>query len=394
MTACATSRDQGLPTGVEINCPEGKRQAIDCRMAFEQFRTTLKFDVKVIHEMGGGIGLGAQQLINLDSITGDLLAHLRQVCVEYNSCVLSREEYAEETKYLRRAQAQIRKTASVLPGGASSPSTPFMLPMDAGESGLKPKPALQKTKPSKSPKVRPDITEDQVLQELDGLDKQVMSLAGDRGNLKSKGGTAEAVEKAKTGKPEITGGIRLDYSLTARRKIEAPRGMTTYENIKFYPGATLRSGDQFKIQFVTDNDGYVYVINFDPTGKVQTIFPHPEVGVDNRVRAGQRYELPPSSSWYFMDEVKGKETMYIIAAPFPVRNLDALLLDLKRGDKGARSQLQSARLRGALDVLTRGIGGVISDPEDTTGAGVQSPDKEAGPERSQITTVRIEFNHQ
>jgi len=86
--------------------------------------------------------------------------------------------------------------------------------------------------------------------------------------------------------------------------------------------------------------------------------------------------------------------MYIIAASFPIRNLDALLSDLKKGEKDPRSNLQTARLRGSLDVLTRGIGGVISDPEDTTGTSIQSTDKEATYDKSQITTVRIDFNHQ
>jgi hypothetical protein len=401
MAACATSRDKGLPLGVEVNCPDGKRQAIDCRMAFEQFKYTLNFDIKTIKETQVGFGLGVQPLINLDSITGDLLAHLRQVCIEYNNCLLTREEYVKETKYLREAQAKIRKAASSMLGFGPSTPANFPLPTEGGGWGAKPggwgaKPKLEKQEINqpRMPAISPDMTEDVVLQELDNLDKKMISLAEQRKILISKGGGTEAIEMAKTDETEITGGIQLEYSITARRKIGVQKGITNYESIKFYPGATLRSGDQLKIHFITDNDGFVYVINFDSSGKVQTIFPHPEVGFDNKVRAKQRYELPPLTSWYFLDEVKGKETMYIIATRFPVRNLDALLLDLKKGEKDPRSKLQSSRLRGALDVLTRGIGGVISDPEDTTGTSVQSKDKETTPEKSQITTIRIDFNHQ
>ncbi|HWR57322.1 MAG TPA: DUF4384 domain-containing protein [Thermodesulfovibrionales bacterium] len=402
MTACATSGPQGLPSGVEIKCPDGKRQAIDCRMAFEQFRTTLKLDVKAIKEMGGGIDLGAQSLVNLDSITGDLLAHLRQVCIEYNNCLLTRQEYIQETKYIRRAHAKIRNIASIQQGDGANiatiqqvnePSAPPS-PEDTVGTEPKPKPGSQKIKNPKGSTASRAASEDWILQELDSLDNKIRSLATKKGIPISKGGDTEIIKISKPDEPEVTGGIHLEYSLKARRKSGVQKGVTNYEDIKFYPGDTLKSGDQFKIHFMTDNDGYVYVINFDSSGKVQTIFPHPDIGSDNKVRARQRYVLPPSKKWYFLDEVKGKETMYIIAVPFPIRNLDALLSDLRKGGKDTHSKIESARLRGSLDVLTRGIGGVMSEPEYTTGTSIQSADKEDTYRKSQITTIRIDFNHQ
>jgi hypothetical protein len=84
ITGCATLKE-GAPTGKEIACPDGKRPLMDCRMAFEQYQRSLKLDLGVIQSFGTGIGFGAQPMISLDSITGDLMAHQYQVCTEYNN---------------------------------------------------------------------------------------------------------------------------------------------------------------------------------------------------------------------------------------------------------------------------------------------------------------------
>ena len=126
-TACATFKE-GAPTGKEVVCPDGNRPLMDCRMAFEQYQRTLKLDVGVIEQFGAGIGFGVQPLISLDSITGDLLAHQHQVCVEYNNCLISKGEYVAEQRYLRRAQMKIREMANTAKIGFDGTPPPVSMP--------------------------------------------------------------------------------------------------------------------------------------------------------------------------------------------------------------------------------------------------------------------------
>jgi hypothetical protein len=192
----------------------------------------------------------------------------------------------------------------------------------------------------------------------------------------------------------------LNYSIIVRRKKSSGVGQTKkrYERIEFYPGVQLLSGDQFKLRFETDSDGYVYIVNFDSSGKPQTIFPHREIEMDNRVTAGVLYEVPPDG-YYELDTVTGKESIYFIAAPFKIPHVDRLISEPQEGSSEFESRVQSARVRGALDSLTRGIARIVKE-EDSGGVGnkqsaTQKPEaeREEVSQRLGMTAVRIDFDH-
>jgi len=397
--ACVTTRE-GAPTGKAISCPDGPRPLMDCTMAFEQYKRVIKFDLNVIQNFGTGVGIGAQPLINLDSITGDLMAHQYQVCIEYNNCMITKNEYVTEQRYLRRAQLKIREMANTARIGIDASMAP---PMGAPPS-MPPTPPSQPLGQMDDKGLRPDVGLDQkiaeaqnipapdvktgaeaggdspaIFDELNNLGNKMQALIQKRGV----GVTAAppALEETKEAKK-----VNINYSLKVRRPKTLPVTKNTeYEPVKFSQGVTLKTGDQFRVSFKTDNDGYVYVINFDGAGKAQIIFPHMEAGADNFVKGGMAYEIPSASAnWYYLDEVTGKETLYVIASPFKIANLDALVADLRQGKGGGtQATLKTARLRGSLDALTRGVGVMPGEtPEEKSGM------------PSLISNERIEFNHQ
>jgi hypothetical protein len=91
---------------------------LDCKKDYDQFARTFRADVGIIEQAAVGFGLGAQQLMRLDSLTADLLAHKRQVCIDYNNCILTRQEYKNEMAYIRRAQLKVREVASQFGSGS------------------------------------------------------------------------------------------------------------------------------------------------------------------------------------------------------------------------------------------------------------------------------------
>lgn len=374
VTACATFKE-GAPTGKEIACPDGTRPLMDCRMAFEQYQRSLKLDLGVIQSFGTGIGFGAQPMISLDSITGDLLAHQYQVCLEYNNCLISKNEYVAEQRYLRRAQMKIREMANTAKIGFEGTPQPLTMQKPADQIPV-PDITMGDGKPSFS------LTGagNPILDELNGLDQKIQALTQKRGVQVGVGNVPATADAD----PMTLKKINIEYSIRARReKSVSAAGTPEYEPVSFYPGATLKTGDQFKINFMADGNGYVYVINFDSQGKALIIFPHPEAGTGNQVKAGQTFEIPSSpANWYYLDDAKGQETLYIVASPFPIPNLDRLVSDLKENKGGAQSILKTARLRGSLNALTRGVGVSID--------GKSGQD----PKQSIMMTERIEFNHQ
>ncbi len=379
IVACASGK-VGRPTEIWTTCPDGKRQILDCQMAFDQFARTVKADLGVVQSFGAGFGLGAQKLISLDSINGDLLAHSRQICIDYNNCLLNIEEYKRERRYLLRAQYKIRLAAYWASVGSGSiaadqeaPSPPGIADIEefkwamAGYQG-------SSTEAQETSSPTEEVTEEAytknesfkdeskhtVLNELDELNKEIKKVAAKKESQKT------ISREAKGG---VSKSVRLEYSIIARRKISGTGKLKSeFKKINFQPGVKLISGDQFKIQFVTDGDGYVYILNFDSSGKAQIIFPHPDIALDNKVTAGRRYEVPGPNDWYYLDDVTGKETLYLIAVPFPIRNLDKLVSELRRGESGINSRVQTARLRGALNALTeRGVGGIVKEDSEKHG---------------------------
>lgn len=406
LTGCATAKE-GVPTGQTFQCPEGPRQMMDCRMAFEQYKRVLKFDLNVIQNFGTGVGVGAQPLINLDSITGDLMAHQYQVCLEYNNCMISAKEYVAEQRYLRRAQLKIREMAntarvgigmdssmapSVGPPSSMPPPTPQSQSMgQMGDQGMRPDIGVDQKMAEAQNVPAPDSTGGTetastpvIFEQLSNLETKMRTLIQQRGVGVSITPTSPPTPAPADLKPAQK--VNIEYSLKARRPKTLPVTKNTeYKAIKFTQGTTLKTGDQFRVNFKTDNDGYVYVINFDGSGKSQIIFPHPEAGATNFVKGGQTYEIPASvANWYYLDEVTGKETLYVIASPFKIANLDALVTDLQQGKGGgAQVTLKNARLRGSLEALTRGVGVMPGDaPEEKSSTS------------SLISNERIEFNHQ
>lgn len=95
------------------------------------------------------------------------------------------------------------------------------------------------------------------------------------------------------------------------------------------PGNEFKSGDQIKIQFESNFDGFIYVVNIAPSGKRCMLFPYPEAA-DNAVHAGQRYDIPPGGDAIEFDQEKGTEVLQVVMSRDRIPYLDAALKETDR----------------------------------------------------------------
>jgi hypothetical protein len=99
---------------------------------------------------------------------------------------------------------------------------------------------------------------------------------------------------------------RADAMQIVLLKAEGSRLVPTSPNTEF------KSGDQIKIAFESNFQGYIYLVNVTPGGKKRVLFPYAD-STDNAVRPNQRYEFPPGSAIIeFDDREKGTEVLQII----------------------------------------------------------------------------------
>lgn len=73
-------------------------------------------------------------------------------------------------------------------------------------------------------------------------------------------------------------------------------------------------GDLLRFHFQTNCACWVYVIGIDATGYVAQIFPDPEGGGANPVRPGANHLVPGGDDWWGLDDQRGIEQVYFIAA--------------------------------------------------------------------------------
>jgi len=143
-------------------------------------------------------------------------------------------------------------------------------------------------------------------------------------------------------------------------------------------GATVRSGQKFKIRVEPNSDCWLYVLLYDSSGAPTVLFPHAKIRMSNEVRGGTSYEIPEGSKWYWFDNVPGTETFYIVAGYTPLTDLDRIVAEMGRAGAAsgrlagaAKQKIDGPITRGmsagtakayqpkGYRISTRGVGGVV-----------------------------------
>jgi hypothetical protein len=111
--SCGRPRvDTGI-TGVVMQCPDGPHHALNCAALFEQYKRDFSVGLKVFESIGAQVNVPVHTLIQLDTLTGELMLYRRNLCSSYNNCILTREEFVAEERKLMGLQYDLRKTVSV-----------------------------------------------------------------------------------------------------------------------------------------------------------------------------------------------------------------------------------------------------------------------------------------
>lgn len=92
------------------------------------------------------------------------------------------------------------------------------------------------------------------------------------------------------------------------------------EGVGRIDGAPLQSGDAIAIHLSVSAASYVYVIQFGTNGEANILFPTHD---DLRVPANLPTRVPPEHAWLDLDETPGEEVLYVVAALYPLSEIDA-----------------------------------------------------------------------
>jgi hypothetical protein len=123
------------------------------------------------------------------------------------------------------------------------------------------------------------------------------------------------------------------------------------------PDRVFKPGDEIRVAFESNFDGFVYVINVSPGGAKRVIFPGTQASnSSNVIRARQRVELPPTS--FIFDKEMGTEILQVIMSREPIAVLDAAVRDSQgelQSASSAAGELSASTQRGIVSGETASI---------------------------------------
>ena len=109
------------------------------------------------------------------------------------------------------------------------------------------------------------------------------------------------------------------------------RGETPhYKEVEVKDGGILRSGDMFRVKFKLKNEAYVYVLSLDSLGNLAMLFPDRDVKGGIKFKPNEVYIIPVKDRWFRLDDNTGRETVYLIASPKAIENIDKKIAIVKK----------------------------------------------------------------
>jgi hypothetical protein len=154
------------------------------------------------------------------------------------------------------------------------------------------------------------------------------------------------------------------------------------------PATEFKSGDQIKVSFKGNFDGYVYIVNITPGGKKQILFPLKD-NADNRIIKDKVYSLPEGNDVIAFDEEKGVEVLQVYMSRERIKVFDDALKNTN-GEVGASASNVATELqaketnKGGIAEESTAVGGIrarkiiLAPSRDKERENVAIPEDEKG----------------
>jgi len=161
--------------------------------------------------------------------------------------------------------------------------------------------------------------------------------------------------------PEV---IPLDYDLKKhckeidlRVQFRAYRyNVETQRRTLLRPGDSLKEGDRIKLELTPNHRSYLYLINVDSNDRFFTLFPNPQIPIENPVERFQSLLLPGRRHSFLVDNTEGTELIYAFASLNRDEELETLI-----GKMSTENNLSTTKNFNRL-LKKRGLNDIVEDP--------------------------------
>lgn len=252
--------------------------------------------------------------------------------------------------------------------------------------------------------------------------------ASHTGSASSKSKTAEEVSPtvASVGKPDNPPGagpqlasmngygapahllVSADNRLGLRCSVLRRDADNQYTEVQ--PDTVFHSGDHIRLSLLSNQPGYLYVIQQGSSGTWSPIYPPHNSGADsNKMIAGQLEIVPGGSRSFAFDQRPGDEKLYVLLSRTPVEDIDNVIRNLSSESPGSPKPDTSAALEASnviSDALVQRLASrdlTLVDEEKvdqastaTTGGekAIYVVSKQAGPQSSGQVMLSLHLRHE
>jgi len=163
-------------------------------------------------------------------------------------------------------------------------------------------------------------------------------LAGTAGGSGTTVGTTVKVASAPLG---------LRYSVLKRSPFKE------YQEVP--PETTFHAGDKLRLSLMSNEKGYLYIVQQGSSGTWSPLFPSPEINAGkNLIEAGRKYEIPSGpGEGFILDETAGEEKIFIMLTRQPQPDLEKVVMSLRQAKPGEPKGPQVAQTHPIDDELVR-----------------------------------------
>jgi hypothetical protein len=113
--------------------------------------------------------------------------------------------------------------------------------------------------------------------------------------------------------------LKLEFGVLAQKP-----GETAFTAVP--PNGSIATGTKVYFNLKTSEQAHIYLYQETPAGKINVMFPHPQMPMANPLPAGQELRIPPAPGFFTLEaEGVGLEQVHIVASLEPLTQLATAL---------------------------------------------------------------------
>ncbi len=151
-------------------------------------------------------------------------------------------------------------------------------------------------------------------------------------DLVGKRPVAATVKSAKVLKASPDKHVTVSAPLGLRYAVLVQKPDSTYQEIS--PSAVFHAGDRIRLSLMSNNEGYLYVIEQGSSGKWIPLYPMTNASTEsNKLDGGKEYIVPGKGAWEFKGDA-GQERLFVLLSREPETSLASMIASLRDRQSG------------------------------------------------------------